>query len=428
MVTRKLRVLAFVLTTAATAAGAQACGGSQSEVASGESANTEADMTSEIKVGPQEREAVVKNIATKKATCPFVGAAVAMESAIKTLQKKVPGLQALRLLNTPKEPLAPIVGEGSIEALGNTGDIRVGDSPKRSTLGYVIAGFALGNHGVIPESHGVGEPARGDKVPENTFSLDFPASKGSHPGHSFILQGNPNARDSGAFSASDFARLVGPRPSDTACPAESQALAQGKADEGGHAERVNPRTGEPDDSGVLVVRRSEFAKFVAENVFRDPNAKAGGKNGAFWKLGKDTVEIGKVLTDDLGDVVAKAEALRAAKSPDAKHVALLEEHRDLATKVTTMLGEDNIIGGAGEYALLLAFLQNSPKTVGRDTHDPGYSVEDITLMFKGDAQGRRLPDGWETWNKDAFVWAKHTTALLAGAAKHYHIVLKTKCR
>jgi hypothetical protein len=356
----------------------------------------------------------VKDIATKKATCPFVGATVAMEKLIKKLEKSVPGLAALKLLNTPSEPLAPIVGDGSIEALGNTGDVRIGKSPKPSTLGYVIAGFALGNHGVIPQT--------GEQVPSNTFSLDFPGSKGSHPGHSFILQGDPTKPNTGAFSASDFQRLVAPKTSDLVCPEESAATGQGKADPGGHAEEVVVG-----GKSVRIVRRSEFGKFIAENVYRDPNAKAGGKNAAFWRIAADTVELGQQLTSDLADVVSKAEALRNANAGQEAHVEFLEQHRGLATKLTTLLGEDNLIGGSGEYSLLLTFLQNSPKTVDADSADPGYSVEDLTLMFQGDANGRRLPDGWQTWNKDAFVWTANTTALLTVAAAHYHLALRPLC-
>jgi hypothetical protein len=418
MTKSRLGGLAFLVAMLGGAFALEGCSSVEADVASGDSAQTEAKgdpRTREIKVSGREREAVVQDIATKKATCPFVGAAVAMESAIQKLQRAVPGLSALKLLNTPSEPLAPIVGDGSIEALGNTGDVRVGKSPKPSTLGYVIAGFALGNHGVIPQT--------GEKVPTNTFSLDFPGSKGSHPGHSFILQGDPTKPGTGAFSERDLERLIGPRPSSLACPAESGASAQGKMDPGGHAEAVTVA-----GKRVLVVRRSEIGKFIAENVFRDPNAKAGGKNAAFWRLGQDSIELGHQLASDLSDVVTRADALRSAKAGDDAHVELLEQHRGLATKLTTLLGEDNLIGGAGEYALLLTFLQNSPNTVDRDGLNPGYAVEELTLMFKGDASGRRLPDGWHTWNKDALVWAANTTALLTVAAAHYHLALRPICR
>lgn len=418
MFTRRVGVLTFALVAACGAVALEGCSSGGEGAATGESAQTEAKAdprTKEIKVAPGERDAVVEAIATKKATCPFVGAAVAMESAIKKLERAIPGLSALKLLNTPKEPLAPIVGEGSIEALGNTGDVRIGKSPKQSTLGYVIAGFALGNHGVIPQT--------GEKVPTNTFSLDFPGSKGSHPGHSFILQGDPTQPGTGAFSESDFQRLVGAKPAGVICPEESGAAAQGKADPGGHAEEVVV-----EGKRVRVVRRSEIGKFVAENVFRDPSAKAGGKNAAFWRLAADSVELGQQLTSDLADVVERAEALRRANAGDERHVELLEQHRGLATKLTTLLGEDNLVGGAGEYALLLTFLHNSPNTVDRDGLDPGYAVDELTLMFKGDASGRRLPDGWHTWNKDALVWTANTTALLTVAAAHYHVTLKARCR
>src|SRR5262249_50471471 len=45
------------------------------------------------------------------------------------------------------------------------------------------------------------------QVPNGLFSLELPGSQGSHPGHSGILQGNPETLDSGRVSEADFARL-----------------------------------------------------------------------------------------------------------------------------------------------------------------------------------------------------------------------------
>jgi hypothetical protein len=146
------------------------------------------------------------DVVQKKATCPFIGTAVA--------------LKRLLVLNGPSQPLASI---DAAAALGNTGG---GD------LGEVLKAFAQGNHAFMPGASGkLDRP-----VPAGLFSLDFPGSQGSHPGHSGILQGDPKALDSGRFSRPDFDRLIGRA-------------------KGGW------------------VKRSDVGKFIAENLVRDPNSK-----------------------------------------------------------------------------------------------------------------------------------------------------------
>ena len=401
MVSRR-RLAVAVLALVAAGAATQACAAPEAaETGSGESAQTEQKEAINDTLSSAER----KDIVGKKATCPFIGTAIAMEKAIDAIGKRLPGVRSFKLMRSAAEPLAPVVGEGSVEALGNTG--------KNSTLGFVLTLFALGNHGIIPQSHANGVQPTGEKVPANTFSLDFPASQGSHPGHSFILQGDPNKRESGTFSGASFKRLIEPRSaSASVCPTGTAAPISG------HAERVNEQTGAPDPNGVLVVRRSELAKFIAENVSMDPNAKAIGKNQTSLKLAADAIGVEQALRDGLTDLISGAGA-------GGTRAEQLEQHRPLAQKLTLLLGEDNLIGSSGEFGLLLAFLWNSPKTIGKTSHDPMFAVSDLKLMFQGDANGRRFPDGWQDWNKDAFVWVTQTLALTTASAHHYHSALKS---
>lgn len=87
----------------------------------------------------------------RKATCPFIGSAVAQGK--------------LTVRNDAKDPLASIE---DLKRLGNTGG---GD------LGDLLALFASGNHAFMR-----GDSGKLDKsVPSGLFSLEFPGSQGSHP-------------------------------------------------------------------------------------------------------------------------------------------------------------------------------------------------------------------------------------------------------
>src|SRR5262249_27018608 len=127
-------------------------------------------------------------IVEKKATCPFVGTAVA--------------LKKLLVLGSDR-PLAPIEGQGSVAELGDLGGGALGRKVLTSSPG--------GNHHfMLPSGANASDPAAklDTAVPPNTFSLDFPGSQGSHPGHSGILQddakGAPTKLDSGGFSHAAF--------------------------------------------------------------------------------------------------------------------------------------------------------------------------------------------------------------------------------
>src|SRR5215470_7697767 len=145
----------------------------------------------------------------KKATCPFIGSAIA--------QGKLP------VRNDAKDPLASIE---DVRRLGNTGG---GD------LGDLLVLFAAGNHALMRGASG-----RLDQtVPDGLFSLELPGSQGSHPGHSGILQGDPEQLSSGRLNEAAFARLI-----------------------------LRAKDG--------FVKRSDVGRFIAENLCRDPKSKVFG--------------------------------------------------------------------------------------------------------------------------------------------------------
>jgi hypothetical protein len=270
----------------------------------------------------------------RKATCPFIGSALA--------QGKLP------VRNDAKDPLASIE---DVRRLGNTGG---GD------LGDLLVLFASGNHGFMR-----GDSGKLDKsVPSGLFSLEFPGSQGSHPGHSGILQGDPDIPSSGRLSEADFARLTS------------------RAKDGW-------------------IKRSEVGRFIADNLLKDPKSKV---------LGKKTVAL---LGGDLIELVETTGSALMSKLFGSDEDASTT-HRDIEEKLTKLLGEDNLVGSAGEFGLLFAFLANKPgakKVEG----EPAVAVQDLKAMFVD----KRLPDGWETWKKSRLDWVRNTTGLLISARKEY---------
>lgn len=270
----------------------------------------------------------------RKATCPFIGSAVAQ------------GKLAVR--NDAKDPLASIE---DVRRLGNTGG---GD------LGDLLAVFASGNHAFMQ-----GDSGKLDKrVPSGLFSLEFPGSQGSHPGHSGILQGDPQIPGSGRLSDPDFARLTS------------------RAKDGW-------------------IKRSDVGRFIAEDLLKDARSKVFGKNTSAL-LASDLVRF--------VETIGPALMSKLFKSDEDASTA----HRDLEEKLTRLLGEDNLVGSAGEFGLLFALLANKPGTKEIDG-EPAVAVQDLKAMFVD----KRLPDGWESWKKTRVDWVKNTTGLLISAAKEY---------
>jgi hypothetical protein len=288
------------------------------------------DPNTTVELTGDEQNSVVE----KKATCPFIGSAVAQG--------------ALPVRNNANDPLASIE---DVRALGNTGG---GD------LGDLLVVFAGGNHAfMLGDAGTLNRP-----VPSGLFSLEFPGSQGSHPGHSGILQGDPETPGSGRLSDADFARLTS------------------RASDGW-------------------IKRSDVGRFIAENLLKDPKSKVADVNTA------------ELLGHDVKELVATAgSAVMSRLFGSAKTGGTT--HRDVEEKLTRLTGEDNLVGSAGEFGLLFAFLANRPGAREIDG-EPAVSVADLQTMFVE----KRLPDGWEAWKKSRLDWVTNTTGLIISAGKEY---------
>lgn len=288
------------------------------------------DPSSVVALSGDEKTSLI----AKKATCPFIGSAIAQG--------------ALAVRNGAGNPLASIE---EIRELGNSGG---GD------LGDLLVLFASGNHAMMRGASGQLDA----KAPDGLFSLEFPGSQGSHPGHSGILQGDPTVLDSGRFSPADFARLAG------------------RAEAG-------------------FVRRSAVGHFIAENLIQDPEAKVFG-TAAAKALGVDLLALAEGIgTAWMRKIFGSAEEAGA-------------DDRSWEENLTKLLGEDNLVGAAGEFGLLFALLANQPGAREIDD-EPAVALADLEAMF----EHKRLPEGWQTWKKSRIDWVKNTTALLVSAGKAY---------
>jgi hypothetical protein len=288
------------------------------------------DLNNPVELGAEERARIVE----RKAACPFIGSAVA--------QGQLP------VRNSAGDPLASVE---DVRRLGNTGGGNLGD---------LLTLFANGNHRFMR-----GDSGRLDRrLPDGLFSLDFPGSQGSHPGHSGILEGDPASIDSGRLSEADFARL----------------------------------TSRAKDGRITI---SDVGRFIAENLIKDSERSK--------VLSKRTVLL---LAGDLGMVVktgflALLGGLFGRKGEGTSR-------RDFQEKLTKLTGEDNLVGSAGEFGLLFAFLANRPDA-GKAHGERAVSVRDLREMFID----KRLPDGWESWKKTRRDWLKSTFALTKSAWKEY---------
>lgn len=138
------------------------------------------------------------------------------------------------------------------------------------------------------------------------FSLEFPGSQGSHPGHSGILQRDPEIPGSGRLSQAEFARLAS------------------RAKDG-------------------LIKRSDVGSFIAENLLNDPKS----------------IHTTALLANDL---LAFVETIAPAwmKRPFGSGEDTSTAHRELEEKYTKLLGGGNLVGSAGEFGLLFALLANRP--------------------------------------------------------------------
>lgn len=254
----------------------------------------------------------------------------------------------------------PLARVVDVQNLGNTGD--------GSSLGEVLKLFANGNHAFMR-----GDSERLDtRVPVGLFSLEFPGSQGSHRGHSGILQDDPAALGSGRFSEADFARLTG------------------RAKDGW-------------------IRRSDVGRFIAENLVKDKKSRVLSKSTA------------KLLAEDFGEAVKTGFFAFFNKLFGRKDAGAT--HRDAQQKFVKLTGDDNLVGSAGEFGLLFAFLANRPgaKQIEEREGEPAVSVQDLKEMFID----KHLPDGWDTWKKTRLDWITNTNHLIESARKEYRALTHT---
>jgi hypothetical protein len=222
-------------------------------------------------------------------------------------------------------------------------------------FGNLLALFAAGNHAFMRNESGT---ALDVPVPEAMFSLELPGSQGSHAGHSGILEANPKELDSGRLCIKIFQRLALLAVDDT-------------------------------------IKRSDVGRFIAENLKRDSGSNVSGPNAV------------KSLVEDLGVFLGcLASELINVGGPVAT--------RAVKESFTKLLGADNLVGSAGEFGLLFAFLHRSPRTKNVDG-EPALSLEDVRGMFLD----KRLPEHWDTWEKLRADWIAHTASLVATAEEEY---------
>jgi hypothetical protein len=247
-----------------------------------------------------------------------------------------------------------------VAPLASIEDLREMGNSGGGDLGEVLVLFATGNQAFMR-----GQSGRLDSpVPAGLFSLEFPGSQGAHAGHSGILMGDPATPGSGRFSQTDFARLAA------------------KAKDGR-------------------LQRSDVSDFIAENLARDPAAKVAGL-GVAQALGADLVALGAAAATTLvGKVTGAGEG-------------------SFERQFTKLAGENNLVGSAGEFGLLFAFVANRPGAV-EINGEPTVSIDDVESMFVR----KRLPQGFESWRKTRADWVRNSLQLAIGAARSFHGLART---
>jgi hypothetical protein len=295
-----------------------------------------------------------RDLVSKKSACPFVGAALAMKK--------------LFVYGTPSNPVAVIAGsplfstpqKGSAVAAAGAGD-----------LGQVFRVIVRGAHS---------KSGSGLQAPEGMFSLDLPNSLGAHAGHSFILMGNPRARDSGRLNENNLARLLGDRAN------------------GGHSELV---------SGQAVLRRTELGNFIARNVACDPNAVT---------LSRTPFKLASLLGLDIAEFTKSAGALLLKKLSgsiaESEKTQLLENLLAIAVR-------NSLVASATEFGLLVTTLEGSPNAVTLANGERALSVRDIEAMYAGrnvngkyDPLTRTLPENWDSTPKTIVRFLVNTLEIL----------------
>lgn len=127
--------------------------------------------------------------------------------------------------------------------------------------------------------------------------------------------------------------------------------------------------------------------------------------------GKSTAGL---LADDMFKFVGTTGSALMSKLFGSADDANNTTPRAIEEKLTKLLGEDNLVGSAGEFGLLFAFLANKPSAKEIEG-EPAVAIQDLKAMFVD----KRLPTGWETWKKSRLDWVINTAALVISASKEY---------
>ena len=153
-----------------------------------------------------------------------------------------------------------------------------------------------------------------------------------------------------------------------------------------------------------------MGKFIAENLIKDPASKVLDHRTTRLLLGD-----GASIAKSTGPALVEKLKHHLHGTPEG------DQERKLVEMLTKNLGEDNLVGSAGEFGLLLAFLQHSPrsKVVKGELY---VSAEDVRVMFAD----HQFPEGWETWKKTAGDWIGSTTGLTVAAAAEFHRLDKAR--
>jgi hypothetical protein len=249
----------------------------------------------------------------------------------------------------------PLLSREEVRKLGNSGG---GD------LGDLLADiFAYGNHSLMRGLTGQLDTPVPD---DDAYSGELPKSQGSHYGDSGVLIKDPKQLASGRTreeAAQRFAKIA-------ACS----------------------------QKGMLTF--ADIGKLIAKDVFDDKRALVF-QGESFITVAKDVAGLfTKVIPDLLKQLGNKGLAESA--------------RRDLVKQLTKILGDNNLLGSSGEFALLFAFLANKEPKLERDGHT-AISLEDVRGMFID----KKFPEGWDKWPKYTSDWVLATARIAAAATEQY---------
>jgi hypothetical protein len=280
--------------------------------------------------------------------------------------------------------VGPKIAQGDLPLYGSKDNplIKIEDVVRAAgpgTLGeHVLQVFAEGN-----QTKMVGSPGKLDaECPAGFMSAHLLGSKGSHGANSGILHDPLDRRlGAGRRSREDFEWL------------RSFANADGKLDVEGMGKAIGARMHEyaPLDETVTVAGRAVFSA-----------------------MGVDVVNV-------IGhSIPAIAESAENAIRHLFRREGESDEHREFIRSLTSLTGENTLIGSAGEWALLFAGWANAP-----GVRQPDGSVQLDFKQIEPQFFEGRTPEAFANSEKSAIEWAKLTAQITLHAFKEFHRLRET---